>query len=217
MANEKRARVPLPFLSSSKTRSGRVELESYQVALISVVTGLIGWQIFSDVVIANSLFLASPTQVLDALVSLSLSGELWAHVRTSAAEFLLGYGIAAVIGIATGMLIATSPFWKSWLQPWISGLYATPTVALGPLFILWLGIGIWSKVLVVVLLVVANVQRLTEINQYQLRLVFKVFVYVVAVLQIAVHDIVLVAIVQRLQHLFGNVRGVTCNAIMLRR
>ena len=162
MPNEKRARVPLPFLSSSKTRSGRVELESYQVALISVVTGLIGWQIFSDVVIANSLFLASPTQVLDALVSLSLSGELWAHVRTSAAEFLLGYGIAAVIGIATGMLIATSPFWKSWLQPWISGLYATPTVALGPLFILWLGIGIWSKVLVVVLLVVFAVTINTE-------------------------------------------------------
>ncbi len=162
MAYDKKPLVPLPFLRSGKTASGRVELEGYQVAIISVVVGLIGWQIFSDLVIANSLFLASPTQVLEALVSLSLSGELWAHVKTSAVEFLLGYAIAAVVGVATGLLIATSPFWKSWLQPWISGLYATPTVALGPLFILWLGIGIWSKVLVVVLLVVFAVTINTE-------------------------------------------------------
>ena len=162
MSNEIKPRIPLPFLSSSKTRSGRVELEGYQVAIISVIVGLIGWQFLSDVVIANSLFLASPTQVVEALVKLAMSGELWAHVKTSALEFLLGYAIAAVVGISVGLLIATSPFWKSWLQPWISGLYATPTVALGPLFILWLGIGIWSKVLVVVLLVVFAVTINTE-------------------------------------------------------
>jgi NitT/TauT family transport system permease protein len=48
------------------------------------------------------------------------------------------------------------------MQPWISGLYATPTIALAPLFILWLGIGIWSKVLVVIVLVVFPVIINTE-------------------------------------------------------
>ena len=47
-------------------------------------------------------------------------------------------------------------------QPWISGLYATPTIALAPLFILWFGIGIWSKVLVVVFLVLFPVTINTE-------------------------------------------------------
>jgi NitT/TauT family transport system permease protein len=48
------------------------------------------------------------------------------------------------------------------MQPWISGLYATPTIALAPLFILWLGIGIWSKVLVVIFLVLFPVTINTE-------------------------------------------------------
>jgi NitT/TauT family transport system permease protein len=70
--------------------------------------------------------------------------------------------IAAVIGISVGLLIATNEFAKHWLQPWISGFYATPTVALGPLFILWLGIGVWSKIVIVVLLVVFAVIINTE-------------------------------------------------------
>ena len=51
---------------------------------------------------------------------------------------------------------------KQAMQPWISGLYATPTIALAPLFILWLGIGIWSKVLVVIFLVLFPVTINTE-------------------------------------------------------
>jgi len=51
---------------------------------------------------------------------------------------------------------------KQALQPWVSGLYATPTVALAPLFILWFGIGIWSKVIVVISLVLFPVAINTE-------------------------------------------------------
>jgi NitT/TauT family transport system permease protein len=58
--------------------------------------------------------------------------------------------------------MAESPTAKRALQPWISGLYATPTIALAPLFILWLGIGIWSKVLVVIFLVLFPVTINTE-------------------------------------------------------
>ncbi len=58
--------------------------------------------------------------------------------------------------------MASSARFKQALQPWISGLYATPTIALAPLFILWLGIGIWSKVLVVIFLVLFPVTINTE-------------------------------------------------------
>ena len=58
--------------------------------------------------------------------------------------------------------MANSATAKRALQPWISGLYATPTIALAPLFILWLGIGIWSKVLVVIFLVLFPVTINTE-------------------------------------------------------
>src|SRR3954466_11114399 len=73
------------------------------LGVASIVTGLIVWQIVSDYVIANRLFLASPTQVAFEFVDLVRSGDLWPHLRTSAAEFVLGYSIACVLGIAVGL------------------------------------------------------------------------------------------------------------------
>jgi NitT/TauT family transport system permease protein len=67
-----------------------------------------------------------------------------------------------VLGIALGLAMASSVTAKQALQPWVSGLYATPTIALAPLFILWFGIGIWSKVIVVISLVLFPVAINTE-------------------------------------------------------
>jgi NitT/TauT family transport system permease protein len=80
----------------------------------------------------------------------------------SAVEFALGYVIASVLGVALGLAMAWSVTTRQALQPWISGLYATPTIALAPLFILWFGIGIWSKVIVVITLVLFPVTINTE-------------------------------------------------------
>ena len=118
----------------------------YLVGTLSVVGGLLVWEVLSRLVVANALFLAAPSQIAVAIYSLARSGELGHHIAVSGAEFIIGYVIASVIGIGLGLAMASSERAKQALQPWISGLYATPTIALAPLFILWLGIGIWSKV-----------------------------------------------------------------------
>jgi NitT/TauT family transport system permease protein len=130
--------------------------------VVSVLVGLILWELISRYIVANPLFLAGPSQIIRALVTLAESGELWQHMAVSAAEFALGYGIASVLGVLCGLAMAESVTAKRVMQPWISGLYATPTIALAPLFILWLGIGIWSKVLVVITLVLFPVTINTE-------------------------------------------------------
>jgi NitT/TauT family transport system permease protein len=129
---------------------------------VSVLVGLLLWELISRFVVNNALFLAAPTQIVGALGNLIASGELWRHVGISAAEFALGYAIASVLGVGTGLAMASSDVSKRAMQPWISGLYATPTIALAPLFILWFGIGIWSKVLIVILLVYFPVAINTE-------------------------------------------------------
>jgi len=134
----------------------------YVVAAASVIGGLLVWEIVSRFFIANALFLAAPSQVAMAIYRLAATGELGQHIVISAAEFALGYVIASVLGVALGLGMAASGVVKVAMQPWISGLYATPTIALAPLFILWLGIGIWSKVLVVVFLVLFPVTINTE-------------------------------------------------------
>ena len=102
------------------------------------------------------------SQIAAAIYDLAVTGQLWHHVGVSAAEFALGYVIASILGIALGIAMASSATMKQALQPWVSGLYATPTIALAPLFILWFGIGIWSKVIVVITLVLFPVAINTE-------------------------------------------------------
>jgi NitT/TauT family transport system permease protein len=136
--------------------------QNHLAGILSVVGGLLVWEFVSRFLIANALFLAAPTQIAYAIYELSLSGQLERHITISAAEFALGYVIASVIGVAIGFGMAANARFKQAMQPWISGLYATPTIALAPLFILWLGIGIWSKVLVVIFLVLFPVTINTE-------------------------------------------------------
>src|SRR5580692_11452782 len=132
------------------------------VGTLSVLGGLMLWELISRFIVDNALFLAAPSQIAVALYNLAVTGELWKHIKVSAEEFALGYAIAASLGIALGFAMASGDTMKRALQPWVSALYATPTLALAPLFTLWLGIGIWSKVLVVIFFVMFAVAINTE-------------------------------------------------------
>ncbi|WP_168192861.1 ABC transporter permease [Undibacter mobilis] len=129
---------------------------------VSVITGLLLWELAGRFIVESKLFLAPPSQIAAAVGRLYEAGELQKHIWVSGTEFVLGYVSASIIGVALGLLIASFRTAKQALQPWVSGLYATPTVALAPLFILWFGIGITSKTIVVALLVVFPVIINTE-------------------------------------------------------
>ncbi|HUZ72309.1 MAG TPA: ABC transporter permease [Stellaceae bacterium] len=129
---------------------------------LSILGGLVLWEIVSRYIVNNQLFLASPSQIIGAIVTLSETGELQHHIAVSGIEFILGYVIASVLGVVLGVGMGMRVGVKQTMQPWVSGLYATPTIALAPLFILWFGIGIWSKVIVVVTLVLFPVAINTE-------------------------------------------------------
>jgi NitT/TauT family transport system permease protein len=150
------ARQLLPRLSLAIIR------RRYLASFLSVAGGLVLWELTSRFLVANALFLAAPSEIVEAIYNLARSGQLWRDVGISAAEFALGYLIADVLGIALGFAMAASATAKRALQPWVSGLYATPVIALAPLFILWFGIGIWSKVVVVISLVIFPVAINTE-------------------------------------------------------
>lgn len=132
------------------------------LSALSVVGGLLLWEIAGRFLISNSLFLATPLQVIDAAAQLYRTGELERHIWVSFQEFALGYTIAAVTGILVGLAIVSSKTVSALMNPWIDGLYATPIIAIAPLVILWFGIGIWSKVFVVFSVVVFPVIINTE-------------------------------------------------------
>jgi NitT/TauT family transport system permease protein len=80
------------------------------------------------------------------------AGLLWTHSQVTLTEILLGFGITIVTAIPLGLLIALSPLSKQLVYPPIMLMQLVPKIAVAPLFLVWLGFGIESKVLLTVLL-----------------------------------------------------------------
>lgn len=147
---------------AAKERRQKLERAGFPLlAWVSVVGGILLWELVGRSV-GGSIFLATPSQTWFALVDLWRSGELQHHIWVSGQEFVYGYVIACAAGIVIGLLMASYRSASAILGPWVSGLYATPIIAVAPLVILWFGIGIWSKIAVVVSVVIFPVIINTE-------------------------------------------------------
>src|ERR1700716_2016049 len=100
------------------------------------------------------LILAPISDIWIRFLQLAASGELQRHILVSLNEFFVGFAVAAVLGVSLGIAIASSDAVKDFVDPWVSAVYATPTVALAPLFIFMFGIDAPSKMAVVFLLAI---------------------------------------------------------------
>ena len=119
--------------------------------LISLVVLLVGWELAGRYVLTNPLFFAPISSVAVAAAELWRSGELQKHMLVSFSELLYGVAAAVVFGIALGVIVGISQRVRDYTEIYITALYATPLVAVAPILILWLGIGIVSKAAVVFL------------------------------------------------------------------
>lgn len=120
--------------------------------LISLVVFLVGWQLIGLYVLTNKLFFVPPTDVAVAFMKLSANGELWKDAVASFTAIGYGMALAIAMGISFGILLGASRVVADYTEVYVNALYATPLVAVAPLLILWLGIGIGSKIAVVFLI-----------------------------------------------------------------
>ncbi len=120
--------------------------------LISLAIILGGWELLGRYVLTNKLFFVPPTDVVRALIMLAQTGELQRDFSASFTAVFYGMVLATVVGIALGILIGASRTVADYTEVYLDALYSTPLVAVAPLLILWLGIGIASKIAVVFLI-----------------------------------------------------------------
>ena len=80
------------------------------------------------------------------------AGLLWTHSQVTLIEILLGFGLTIVIAIPLGLIIALSPLAKQIVYPPIMLMQLVPKIAVAPLFLVWLGFGLESKVLLTILM-----------------------------------------------------------------
>jgi ABC-type nitrate/sulfonate/bicarbonate transport system permease component len=118
-------------------------------AVLSVIGGLVLWELVGRYVVTNPILFAPFSKVLEAGWTLLVSGELLQDLAVSASEFAIGFGLATIVGVALGFLMATNRAAQDILDPWVSFFYSSPLVALIPFFILVFGVGISSKVAII--------------------------------------------------------------------
>lgn len=117
--------------------------------LVSVAAVAVAWQVLADRIVKSDLVFASLTAILARAWTLAGTGALWTNLRVSGTEFALGYGAAVGLGVALGLALALDRRFAQYVEPWMAALYATPMIALAPIFIVLMGIGVYSKIAIV--------------------------------------------------------------------
>lgn len=117
--------------------------------ICSPIVILLIWEFVARIGWVPDWFLPAPTLVLQTLWEIILSGVLFEHTCASMQRAVVGYSMAAVIGVLLGLLIAWSQLLEDIFDPLIELLRPLSTFALIPIFFLWFGIGETSKIMII--------------------------------------------------------------------
>ncbi|MDB5504351.1 MAG: putative transporter, permease protein [Tardiphaga sp.] len=134
----------------------KIGLFSLQLLVAVVFFGL--WHLLTTVPIGGKpllppFFFSNPVDVASQIVAWFASGVIWKHLAITLLESVLAFAIGSFGGIMVGFWFARQPRIAAVFDPYVKMINALPRVVLAPIFTLWLGLGIWSKVALGVTLV----------------------------------------------------------------
>jgi NitT/TauT family transport system permease protein len=122
-----------------------------RLAIAAALLAAWEWAVRSGVV--DPFFVSQPTAIVRRIATWVSTGSVWTHLVVTVEEACLGLAVGAALGISLGFVLARRPLAAQIADPFITMLNAVPRVVLAPLFLLWFGLGIWSKVALAVTLV----------------------------------------------------------------
>jgi len=134
----------------------RLTLLALQILVAVVCVG--AWYVFSTYPVAGHMllppfFFSNPIDVARQVVEWFATGVIWKHLWVTLEESILAFAIGSIGGVAVGFWFARQPRTAAVFDPYVKMVNALPRVVLAPIFTLWLGLGIWSKVALGVTLV----------------------------------------------------------------
>lgn len=125
--------------------------ENFLLGLGAVILFLLFWEVSVLSGWANPLFTSSPSRIFAAGYEMFADGSIYPDLLVSAQEFVLGYGLAVIVGIPVGILMGWYTRLNAVLDPFVNALYATPRIALMPLIIIWFGVDLSAKIAIIFL------------------------------------------------------------------
>jgi NitT/TauT family transport system permease protein len=135
--------------SAFKQRAESMALGTAVIVLLLIIWELLPY--FVPMKQGTRLFFTVPSRILATLWQMFTSGSIWAPLGVSATAFAIGLALAIAAGLPLGILLGRSSTLNAMFDPFITAFNATPRLVFLPLLMLWLGIGLWSKVAIVFL------------------------------------------------------------------
>jgi NitT/TauT family transport system permease protein len=122
------------------------------------IVAIAAWHVFTTYPIFGAIllppfFFSNPVDVAEQIVAWFVSGVIWKHLWVTLIESVLAFAIGSIGGVLVGFWFARQPRTAAVFDPYVKMVNALPRVVLAPIFTLWLGLGIWSKVALGVTLV----------------------------------------------------------------
>lgn len=121
------------------------------LSLLAAIAGLAGWHLYVTLWAVPAFILPAPKAVALQFVAMIYDGSLPFHMGITALGILAGFFIGSLLGFGLGYFIAKSRSLEAALFPYMIAVQATPKVTLIPLFVIWFGLGLTSKLLLIVL------------------------------------------------------------------
>jgi len=123
------------------------------VGVVAIIFWHVGTMPIFGVIVLPPFFFSTPSDVALRVAKLFSQGMIWKHLWVTLSESMLAFVIGSLAGVIIGFWFARKPVVAAVFDPYVKMINALPRVVLAPIFTLWLGLGIWSKVALGVTLV----------------------------------------------------------------
>ena len=150
--SEQTLRTPLAADDEAPQKSFFRRFEPAILGTLSIATLLVVWELlprFFTMSAGTKLFFTTPSQIAGTLWRMFATGSVWEPLAVSASGFAIGLGLAIVVGLPLGVLIGRSRTLNAMFDPFITAFNATPRLVFLPLLMLWFGLGLSAKVVIV--------------------------------------------------------------------
>lgn len=125
------------YLKKKKLTS--IIITSIQIGILVVFVGL--WELLAHLNVIDTFILSSPSRMIKTIGLLYKDGSLFLHMGTTLYEALIGFAISTIVGTAIAVLLWWNEHIRRVLEPYIVVLNSLPKIALGPVLIIWIGVG----------------------------------------------------------------------------
>lgn len=140
------------YIYLRKKRINKILIITAQLGILVAIFGL--WELLAYLNVIDTFIMSSPTRIVKTIGNLYISGDLFYHIFTTLYEATIGFLIATIVGTIIAILLWSNETIRKILDPYIVVLNSLPKIALGPIIIIWVGVGTSSIVTMDILIMI---------------------------------------------------------------